>query len=221
MQSHRISRRSAMLAGAAAALALLPANGWGQTSAFGGFQLSSTTFANGQFLPISMIDNIVSNGVNACSINGAPGGDQSPELSWTGVPAGTRSFVVTLYDVTASFTHWGMYNIAGQRAGLPEDAGIAGSAFGMQILNDFGSSSRYDGPCPPATVAPYVHDYVFTVYALNTELTLPASANFPANAETLYQALIAAGRQGHILASASLFGVYSTHTGPAAAGNEP
>jgi len=41
-----------------------------------------------------------------------------------------------------------------------------------------------------------VHQYRFTVYALDIELTLTASANFPANAETLYQAPIDAARDG-------------------------
>jgi phosphatidylethanolamine-binding protein (PEBP) family uncharacterized protein len=86
----------------------------------GKFRLSSTTFANKATLPLSMIDNIIENGVNICSINGAPGGDQSPELSWTPPPRGTRSLVVVLYDVTAAFTHWGMYNISPTLTGLPE-----------------------------------------------------------------------------------------------------
>jgi phosphatidylethanolamine-binding protein (PEBP) family uncharacterized protein len=102
-----------------------------------------------------------------------------------------------------------MYNISGSANGLPQNAGVAGSPYGPQILNDFEAAEEYDGPCPPANVAPYVHQYVFTVYALNIELELPGSANFPANAET-YRALIAAGRWQHILASASLTGFYST-----------
>ena len=205
-------RRFAYVYGAIIAVSLLPANATAQNGILGGFQLASTTFANGQVLPISAINNIISNGTNVCSINGAPGGDQSPELSWTGAPAGTRSFVVTLYDVTASFTHWGMYNISGQRKSLPQNAGVAGSPFGTQVVNDFGAGAQYDGPCPPPNLAPFVHSYVFTVYALDAELALPGSANFPSNAETLYQALIASGRGGHILASASLVGFYSTHT---------
>jgi Raf kinase inhibitor-like YbhB/YbcL family protein len=148
--------------------------------------------------------------VNVCSINGAPGGNESPELSWRDAPAGTRSFVVTLYDVTAAFTHWRMYNIAANSVGLPQNAGVAGSPYGMQIVNDFFIGAEYDGPCPPVNVAPFVHTYIFTVYALDVTLTLPSSANFPATAETLYQALIAAGRQGHILGSASIVGLYST-----------
>jgi phosphatidylethanolamine-binding protein (PEBP) family uncharacterized protein len=103
-----------------------------------------------------------------------------------------------------------MYNIPGNATGLPQNAGVAGSLYGSQIANDFGIGAGYDGPCPPANVAPYVHRYVFTVYALDRELELPSSANFPANAETLYHALIKAGQHGHILASASLTGLYST-----------
>ena len=50
-----------------------------------------------------------------------------------------------------------------------------------------------------------VHHYVFTVYALDKELeVVSASANFPANSETLYQALIKAGAEGHILARGEL-----------------
>jgi Raf kinase inhibitor-like YbhB/YbcL family protein len=207
-----VKRSLGLLAGAGLTMLLLSANALAQqtNSLFGGFQLSSTTFINGQFLPISTIHNILTNGVNACSINGDPGGNESPELSWTGAPQATRTFVVVLYDVTAAFTHWGMYNIAGQVSALPENAGVPGSSFGPQILNDFGVAAEYDGPCPPAGVAPFVHEYVFTVYALDIALTLPSSANFPANAETLYHALIDAGRGDHILASASLTGFYST-----------
>lgn len=176
----------------------------------GTFQVTSTTFHRDSFLPLSMIDNIPGNGVNTCSINGAPGGDQSPELSWTQPSPGTRSFVVVLFDVTASFTHWGMYNISGSARGLPQNAGVPNSQFGQEILNDFEAGQEYDGPCPPANIAPFVHTYVFTVYALDEELTLPSSANFPANAETLYQALIKAGSEGHVLDKASIAGFYST-----------
>ena len=167
------------------------------------FQLYSKTFANQSVLPLSTILNNQVNGVNTCTANGAPGGDTSPELSWAGAPYGTQSFVVVLYDVTASFTHWGMYNIIGFANGLPANAGVAGSPRGTQILNDFELGNQYDGPCPPANVAPDTHKYVFTVYALSTRLDLPGSANFPTNAETLYHGLIEAGRQGQILASAS------------------
>ena len=174
------------------------------------FQLSSTTFQNNSTLPLSVINNITVNNVNSCSANGSPGGNQSPELSWTRADPRTRSFAVVLYDVTAAFTHWGMYNIAPFAAGLPENAGVSGSQFGAQIVNDFFVGAEYDGPCPPPNVSPVNHQYVFTVYALDIKLNLPSSANFPATAETLYQALIAAGTSGHILESASITGFYAT-----------
>ena len=178
-----------------------------------GFQLQSPAFRNGGTPPLSTILDVESNGANVCTASGAPGGDQSPALNWSGAPWGTRSFVVVLYDTTASFTHWGMYNIPGYLHGLPANAGAAGSPYGTQVANDFGFGQQYDGPCPPAGYAPEIHNYVFTVYALSTTLNLPGSANFPANAETLYHALIEAGLHGQILDKASLTGLYSATPG--------
>jgi Raf kinase inhibitor-like YbhB/YbcL family protein len=195
-----------------AVLGMLAVSAMAQNAAnnTGNFQLYSRTFSNQSVLPLSTIFNNQVNGVNTCTANGAAGGDQSPQLFWTGAPWGTQSFVVVLYDVTAAFTHWGMYNINGNANGLPANAGVAGSVFGQQILNDFELGNEYDGPCPPANVIPDSHQYVFTVYALRTRLDLPSSANFPANAETLYHGLIQAGQNGQVLASASLTGYYSS-----------
>ncbi len=177
------------------------------------FRLTSSTFANNTTMPISTVNNILVDGTNVCSVDGTPGGDQSPELSWTNAPHRTRSFVVVTYDVTAAFTHWGMYNIPATATGLPANAGVAGSSYGLQVVNDFFTGAQYDGPCPPVNVAPVVHHYVFTVYALDVKLHLPQSANFSANAETLYHGLLWAGRNRHILASASLTGLYSATPG--------
>ncbi len=179
----------------------------------GRLEVSSTTFTENGPLPDSAVYNDIYQGANICTANGAVGGDQSPQLEWSHVPDGTRSFVVVLYDTTAAFTHWGMYNIAAHVRSLPQNAGAIGSTYGSQVNNDFGDQS-YDGPCPPAGVAPDAHHYVFTVYALDTELKVSTLANFPANAETLYHALIHAARDGHILASGSL-GTYYSATPPA------
>jgi len=46
-------------------------------------------------------------------------------------------------------------------------------------------------------------------FALDTDLEVSGSVNFPAGAEQLYHALIHAAREGHILASASLSTLYS------------
>lgn len=167
------------------------------------FRVSSTTFKNGATtLPLSMVL-----GSNNCAyVSG--GGDESPEVSWSDAPRGTKSFVVTLYDVTAAFTHWGMYNISARTTNLPENAGVAGSSYGQMVFNDFYLGAQYDGPCPPNNYTPYVHDYVITVFALDRDLNLPsAPPNFPANGETLYRAMF-----DHVLASASIHGYYSTNT---------
>lgn len=50
---------------------------------------------------------------------------------------------------------------------------------------------------------------MITVYALDVELNLPSSANFPALAETLFQALLEAARNQHVLESVSIGGCYS------------
>ena len=178
------------------------------------FQLNSTTFANNDAqLPLIMIATFNANGpgTNSCTSNGEAGGNQSPELQWTRAPGGTRSFVVIMFDVTASFTHWGMYNIEPRRTMLPLNAGVAGSTFGDQIANDYGVGDQsYDGPCPPsASVNPPAHDYVFTIYAL--DITLPVLPTFDGapSSGALYHALIDAARGDHILASASTHGFYS------------
>ena len=185
-----------------------PALGWAQgqssTNDEDKFQVTSTTFSDGATLPLSMV-------FDQCPFFSG-GKNRSPELSWTNAPDDTRSFVVVAYDVTASFAHWGMYNIKPTTTELPENAGIAGSTFGLQVRNDFGfpnTNLEYDGPCPPPFFKPPVHHYVFTVYALDIdELTLPSFGIFAPGAEALFQALIPARRRGHILATASIGGFF-------------
>ncbi|MFZ0898733.1 MAG: hypothetical protein WB616_01580 [Candidatus Sulfotelmatobacter sp.] len=76
----------------------------------------------------------------------------------------------------------------------------------MELTDDFLLGAEYEGPCPPNNYTPYVHDYVITVYALDTCLNLPSSPpNFPADAETLYRAMF-----DHVLASASIHGYFSS-----------
>jgi phosphatidylethanolamine-binding protein (PEBP) family uncharacterized protein len=55
---------------------------------------------------------------------------------------------------------WGMYNISTDTTELPQNAGVAGSASGQQILNDSGNGAEYFGPCPPPNFPPNVHHYV-------------------------------------------------------------
>jgi Raf kinase inhibitor-like YbhB/YbcL family protein len=171
--------------------------------------LASPAFANDRVLPPSTINNIQYDGANVCTVSGAAGGDQSPPLVWADVPAGTRSQALVLFDATASFTHWGIYNMPGSTRELPANAGAPGaSPYGTQIVDDGGVVGYY-GPCPPPNYPPNRHHYVFTLYALDIRLKPPGSANYPTNSESLFEALIAAGMGGHILATTTLTGLYS------------
>lgn len=112
---------------------------------------------------------------------GCSGGNISPALSWSGAPAGTRSFVLTVFDPDAptghGWWHWAVFNLPSGSQGLVEGAGGGGRqlpAGAVQAQTDFGKPG-YGGACPPAGDKP--HRYVFTIYALGVDkLPLDASA---------------------------------------------
>jgi Raf kinase inhibitor-like YbhB/YbcL family protein len=195
------------------AVAFLALSGFVSAEGRDEFRLSSTAFEDGTTMPLSTIYNYLYNGANVCSIDGSAGGDESPQLSWKNAPRGTRTFALIVFDETAGVVHWGMYNIQGTTRELPQNAGVTGSAYGQQVINTYGSAGsnadlNYGGPCPPAGYPPNLHRYVFTIYALDTELRLGGSADFPPTALSLSEKLVAS--RDHILASASITGLYST-----------
>jgi len=68
----------------------------------------------------------------------------TPELSWTGVPAGTKSFAVYLWHIApddAFKTYWVVYNIPGSATGIPEN----NQTIGITGPNDKGTP--YDPMC--------------------------------------------------------------------------
>ena len=114
---------------------------------------------------------------------GCYGKNQSPALKWTGIPAGTKSFAITVYDPDAptgsGWWHWVVYNIPGNVFELPADAGKQESDLlppgAVQGRTDYGTYA-FGGACPPQGDKP--HRYIFTVYALKIEkIEVPSDAS--------------------------------------------
>jgi Raf kinase inhibitor-like YbhB/YbcL family protein len=132
---------------------------------------------------------------------GSTGGDISPPLTWSGVPAAAKSLALTVYDPDAptgsGFWHWLVANLPPSIGGLPEGAGAiggaglpAGAVFG---LGDAGVAG-YFGPTPPAGDPP--HRYVFTLHAVDTD-RLPVDS-------TTSGALVGFALHYHTLAKATV-----------------
>jgi Raf kinase inhibitor-like YbhB/YbcL family protein len=118
-----------------------------------GLCLTSSSFNQGDLLPLAQAYRR---------------GNVSPALSWTGVPANTRSFAITCIDPDSNygtFVHWGIFNISGTAAQLPEHVPNQGTLAdgSKQVKNDYGEYG-YGGPNPPRGQK---HRYVFKLYALD------------------------------------------------------
>jgi Raf kinase inhibitor-like YbhB/YbcL family protein len=150
------------------------------------FTLTSPQFAAGAKLAEAQVYNGF----------GCSGGNLSPELRWSGVPAGTRSFALMVHDPDAptgsGWWHWVVWNIPATATSLPAGAGDPAAglmpAGAVQGRTDFGVPG-YGGPCPPPGSKP--HRYYFRLHALKVDrLDLPADATaafvgFNVNANTL------------------------------------
>ena len=158
-----------------------PAQGSGPSAS--GFRMESAAFKEGAGIPVRF----------TCE-----GEDVSPALTWSGAPAGTRSFALIVEDPDAPggvWTHWVVYNLHAQTKAMdenqPKQAQLPNG--GLQGLSSFGRVG-YGGPCPPPGPA---HRYFFRLYALDVVLPLESGAS--------KQKVIDA-MKGHILGQALLMG---------------
>ncbi len=158
------------------------------------FTLSSPDVANNATMTMKQVFNGF----------GCTGQNISPALNWSGAPAGTKSFAVTVYDPDAptgsGWWHWMVYDIPATSSSIPAGAGNAGKglpAGSQQGMTDFGAKN-WGGPCPPPGDKP--HHYIFTVFALKVaKLDVPATAT---------SALIGYNLNGNALGKASFTALY-------------
>jgi Raf kinase inhibitor-like YbhB/YbcL family protein len=129
------------------------------------------------------------------------GGDASPPLSWTGAPAGTKSFALVVDDPDApdprapkmTWVHWVVYDLPPSTTQLAE-ATHALPPGARDGKNDW-KAKGYRGPCPPVGR----HRYFFKLFALDAVL--------PDLGEPDKGALERA-MSGHVLGQATLMGTY-------------
>jgi len=128
---------------------------------------------------------------------------KSPPLAWSGAPTATREFVLMVEDPDvplARFSvHWVLYNIPATASSAPSitvnretrthPSPIAGASQGLNAL-------KTPGYLPPRPFAGSgLHHYVFTLYALDVDLSLHDGAT----KEDVVSAM-----KGHVIAEAKL-----------------
>lgn len=112
---------------------------------------------------------------------GCNGANQSPALQWSGLPEGTKSLALTVYDPDAptgsGWWHWVVFNLPADTKSLPANIDSSGKGLpstAIQSRTDFGATG-FGGACPPTGDKP--HRYQFTLHALKTDkLDLNADA---------------------------------------------
>jgi Raf kinase inhibitor-like YbhB/YbcL family protein len=126
------------------------------------FSLTSTTFKDGTVMP----KNAANSTANAPTNPNCVGENVSPQFSWSGVPEGTKSFVLTMFDpegrAPSGVSHWVAYGIPASVTGFaegevskPSDKYVGGkSTQGVGF---------YSGPCTPPGTTP--HHYTFVLIA--------------------------------------------------------
>ena len=134
---------------------------------------------------------------------GSGGRNVSPHLEWSGFPAGTKSFAVTVYDPDAptgsGYWHWAVFNLPATCTSLPAGAGAPGGRLlpaGAVTLPNEARRPAFVGAGPPAGTG--THRYQFIVYAVDVARldvdpdSTPAVLGFNLHSHTLGRAVLEA-----------------------------
>ncbi len=122
------------------------------------FTVTSSAFTDGGELPLR---------------HSAADENTSPEISWSGFPEETKSFIVTCFDPDAptpsGYWHWTVADLDAGVTSLPQGAGagddsLPGNAFHVRAD---GGSFAFEGAGPPPGDRP--HRYIFAVHALDVD----------------------------------------------------
>jgi Raf kinase inhibitor-like YbhB/YbcL family protein len=131
-----------------------------QKNVLGGerMEILSSAFKDGERIPIQYV------------MPGAGGNNISIPLAWKNIPAGTKSFCLSIVDphpVAQNWVHWLVINIPAQVTSMEEGASKKKMPGGSIELKNSWGEIGYGGPQPPKGTGD--HPYVVTLYALNME----------------------------------------------------
>ena len=131
---------------------------------------------------------------------GTSGGNKSPQLSWSGAPAGTKSFALTMVDPEGrgglGVFHWVAYGIAPTTTSFAEGevSKTSDKYVGGKSTQGVGN---YSGPCTPPGSP---HHYTFKVIATDLDpKELPPGLTLPE---------LEAKLNGHVKGAAGLVGLF-------------
>jgi Raf kinase inhibitor-like YbhB/YbcL family protein len=155
----------------------------------GTMELSSLAFKDKGKIPIQYV------------MPGAGGKNVSIPLTWKNVPAGTKSFALSIVDphpVAQNWVHWLVIDIPKEVTSIEEGASKKKMPPGStELKNSFGDVG-YGGPQPPKGTGD--HPYVVTLYALSVEkLELGVNTSLSAFRKAI---------EGKVIESASVTGMY-------------
>ena len=162
-----------------------------QKNVLGGeaMEISSSAFKDGEKIPIQYV------------MPGAGGKNISIPLAWKNVPAGTKSFCLSIVDphpVAKHWVHWLVIHIPLQVTSIGEGASKKKMPKGSVELKNSWGDIGYGGPQPPKGTGD--HPYVVTLYALNVEkLDLGANTSLSAFKKAI---------EGKVIGSVSITGKY-------------